>query len=219
MSKHGVPTHPSRHPFAVAALICLFGLFSGPGRAVAQNQSPSETVRAATDAILTGIKQRRSEFQKSDAALEAFVRQELLPHIDRDYTARLVLGIHGRKASKEQVEAFAEALTDNLMRRYGRALLEVEAGTKIRVTGETPLRDGRMMRVGTEVSRSAGAPIPVDYMMRPGPDGKWLAFDVIVEGVSYVQTYRAQFDQPIRQRGLDQVITDLRADRIELDEG
>ena len=205
----------NRRRMLAALLLPPLMLMSGLGFAKAGE--PSEVVREATDAILEEIKARRSEFESSNQALDAFVRSKLGEHIDQDYSARLVLGLHGRSATKEQIEGFSQALSDNLMRRYGRALLEIDASTAIKVTGESPLRDGRIIRVNTQVIRSGGAPIPVDYMMRPGADGKWRAFDVIVEGVSYVQTYRSQFDQPIRQRGLDSVIEDLREDRIELD--
>lgn len=202
--------------FLAPMLMACLLLFSSAGIAKAGN--PSETVSTATNRILEQLKARRTEFQNSGSALDAFVRSELIAHLDQNYSARLVLGPHGRKASPEQIDAFASALSDNLLRRYGRALLEVDAGTSIKVTRETPLRDGKMVRVSTEVKRRAGAPIPVDYMMRPGPDGNWRAFDVIVEGISYVQTYRSQFDQPIRQRGLDKVIVELRDGKIQLDE-
>lgn len=210
--------NPQKNPLDALVRIALGALLilsSGLSQAMAE--SPTEVVRETSNAILTEIHGRRAEFEASNEALDAFVRDRLVAHIDQTYSARLVLGLHGRSASREQIEAFAGALSDSLMRRYGRALLEVEAGTQVKVSGEVPVRDGKIIRVNTLVDRAGGAPIPVDYMMRPGSDGKWRAFDVIVEGVSYVQTFRAQFDEPIRKQGLDRVIEDLRANRIELD--
>lgn len=180
---------------------------------------PRETVAGTSEEILRELKRRRAEFRKSDQALNDFIRSTLGESLDRDYSARLVLGIHGRGATPDQINRFSKALSDTLMRRYGHALLDINPETDVKVTGETPLRGGKIVRVTTEVQRSAGLPIPVDYLMRQNADGRWRAFDVIVEGVSYVQTYRAQFDQPIRQRGLDQVTADLSAGKIEIDEG
>ena len=51
----------------------------------------------------------------------------------------------------------------------------------------------------------------------PDVDGGWKVFDVIVEGVSYVQTYRAQFEELLRTQTLDQVIAGLKADAIQLE--
>ena len=50
--------------------------------------------------------------------------------------------------------------------------------------------------------------MPVDYLVRN--NGGWKIFDVMIEGVSYVQTFRGQFDSPLRQKGIAQVAADLR---------
>ena len=70
------------------------------------------------------------------------------------------------------------------------------------------------MRVSSELLRSGGEPIPVDYLMRQS-GGTWKVFDVMVEGVSYVQTYRSQFDAPLRQKSIAQVAADLRAGTLQ----
>jgi phospholipid transport system substrate-binding protein len=70
-----------------------------------------------------------------------------------------------------------------------------------------------MMRVASRIVRQAGEPVQVDYMFRKKDDA-WLVFDVIVEGISYVQTYRNQFDEQLRTQSLDQVIAGLRSGAI-----
>ena len=78
---------------------------------------------------------------------------------------------------------------------------------------ETPLRGGAIMRVSTEMLRQGGEPIPVDYLMRKtGND--WKVFDVMVEGVSFVQTFRNQFDSPLRQKSIPQVAAELKAGKL-----
>lgn len=178
--------------------------------------STSELVQTTSDRILSELQARRDEFKADDAALQVFVRSEMDKVLDRVYTARLVLGLHARRASAEQIDDFAAALSDNLSRRYAHALLEVDGKTKIHVLGETPLRGGKIIRTNTEILRSAGAPVAVDYLFRE-VNGEWRAFDVIVEGISYVQTFRNQFDQLIRDKGLDRVIADLREGRINVE--
>ena len=61
--------------------------------------------------------------------------------------------------------------------------------------------------------RSGGEPIPVDYLMR-NVDGQWKIFDVMIEGISYVQTFKTQFDAPLRQKSIQQVATELRNGQI-----
>lgn len=177
--------------------------------------APGDLVLERTKAVLEAIATRRDEFRADPAALRGFVKSQLNDVMDRPYAAQLVLARHARGASAQQIQDFADALTDSLLRRYADALLDIDPGTEVKIAGTTPLRDGQMMRVASRILRHAGEPIQVDYMFRrKGED--WLVFDVIVEGISYVQTYRNQFDELLRTQSLDQVIADLRSGRIQV---
>ncbi len=57
----------------------------------------------------------------------------------------------------------------------------------------------------TEVKRSNGTRVPVNYSLRKTPEG-WKAWDVVIEGISYVKSFRNDFGAEIDQRGLDAVI-------------
>lgn len=197
-------------------LLMALLLSSTPYVIAAPQGSASVLIEATSNRILTQIKERRDEFKADDAKLQRFVRDEMNHVLDQAYTARLVLGLHSRSASPEQIDAFGKALSDNLNRRYAKALLEIDGNTKINVLGETALRGGKIIRAKTEVVRSSGAPVAVDYLFRDVND-EWRAFDLIVEGISYVQTFRSQFDPLIREKGLDQVTRDLQEGRIEVE--
>jgi phospholipid transport system substrate-binding protein len=183
-------------------------LFAAAAPATAGSESPSQMVKAHSEAILTTLDQRRAEFRRSPALLQAFIRTEMDLLFDRDYSARMVLGRHSREARPEQISAFGEALSNNLLNRYGSALLDIDPGVNVKIKAETPLQNGRTIRVATEIERRGGAPVPVDYLFRDTGNG-WRAFDVIVEGVSYVQTYRNQFDELLRREQLDTLTTRL----------
>ena len=179
-----------------------------PQAAIAQ-QAPAaagQQVVATGGRILTTLQQRRAEFRKNPAALRSFIDAELRGSFDSLYAARLVLGAHGRGASDADVKLFADAMVDNLMQRYGSALLDFEGKPRIRLKGETPLPGDRGVKVSTELLRDNG--VPVDYLVRN--NGGWKIFDVMIEGVSYVQTFRGQFDAPLRQKGIAQVAADMR---------
>lgn len=179
---------------------------------------PGDLVAERSRAVLAALAERREAFRKDPEALHAFVREQLDSVFDRDYSARLVLGRNGRDVDAEKLAAFADALTRNLLRRYGDALLEVDPGLEVRVKAETPLRGGRIVRVATEIQRRSGPPVPVDYLFHQTAAG-WRAFDVIVEGVSYVQTYRSQFDQLLRSESLDSLTAKLARGEIRPGEG
>lgn len=186
--------------------------------ATASQASASKLVLDSSSRLLTTLESRRTEFKSNPAALNKFVSSELDKMFDRDYAARLVLGVHGRGAAEGDIKLFADAMSDNLLQRYGSALLDFNSKLKVRVKSETALPGNRGVRVATEMTRPDGDPIPVDYLMRQ-VGGQWKIFDVMVEGVSFVQTFRTQFDAPLRQKSIAQVAADLRGGRIQADAG
>jgi phospholipid transport system substrate-binding protein len=182
--------------------------------ATAATASPSQLVLANSTRILTTLETRRAEFTKDRSKLRQFIAGEFNAMFDRDYAARLVLGAHGRGAADADVKLFADALTDSLMQRYGSSLLDFNTRLKVRVKSETPLRNGAIVKVSSEFLRQGGEPIPVDYLMRKS-GSQWKVFDVMVEGVSFVQTFRNQFDAPLKQKSIPQVAADIRAGKLQ----
>lgn len=187
---------------------------AAPAAATAPAGSPSQMVLANSTRILSTLEARRAEFTKNRAALSQFISTEFNQMFDRDYAARLVLGTHGRGASDADVKLFADALSNSLMQRYGSSLLDFNAKLKVRIKSETPLRGGAIMKVSSEYLRQGGEPVPVDYLMRK-VGSNWKVFDVMVEGVSFVQTFRNQFDTPLKQKSIPQVAADIQAGRLQ----
>lgn len=180
--------------------------------------TPSQLVLNNSQRVLSTLEKRRAEFSKNRPALRQFISTEFNAMFDRDYAARLVLGRHGRGASDEDVKLFADALADNLMQRYGSSLLDFNTQLRVRVKSETPLQRGFGVKVSSEFLRQGGAAIPVDYYMRK-TGTQWKVFDVMVEGVSYVQTFRNQFDAELQRKTIKQVATELRNGQIKADAG
>ena len=187
-----------------------------PAAAAATQGSPSQLVLDNTQRVLKTIEARRAEFTKNRAALQSFVSGEFTTMFDRDYAARQVLGRHGRGAADADVKAFGDALADNLMRRYGSSLLDFNTRLQVRIKSETALPRGLGVKVSSELIRQGGEPIPVDYLLRRAGNG-WRVFDVMVEGVSFVQTFRQQFDSELQRKSIAQVAQELRSGQISAD--
>ena len=185
-----------------------------PAASATTQGSASKLVLDSSTRILTTLEARRAEFRKSPATLKQFITSEFNRMFDRDYAARLVLGVHGRGAAPADVKGFGDALAENLMSRYGTSLLDFNSKLRVRVKSESALPGNRGVKVSSEMLRDGGEPIPVDYLMR-NVDGQWKVFDVMVEGISYVQTFKNQFDGPLRQKTIAQVAADLRAGKMQ----
>jgi phospholipid transport system substrate-binding protein len=200
---------------APAAVLAQAAPAAAPAAAsTAPAGSPSALVLSNSTRILATLESRRAEFSKDRGALRQFIASEFDNIFDRDYSARLVLGVHGRGASDADVKVFADALADSLMQRYGSSLLDLNTKLKVRVKSETPIRGGAIVKVSSEYLRQGNEAVPVDYLMRK-VGTQWKVFDVMVEGVSFVQTFRNQFDAPLKQKSIPQVAADIKAGRLQ----
>lgn len=212
-------------PLALAAAVLAAAPFAQvqaqaapPAASTMQGESPSKLVLDNSQRILSTLESRRAEFTADRGKLQDFIASEFDQMFDREYSARQVLGRHGRGASDADIKVFADALADSLMRRYGSSLLDFNTRLRVRVKSETPLPRGLGVKVSSEMLRQGGEPIPVDYLMRRAGNG-WRVFDVMVEGVSFVQTFRQQFDTPLTRKSIREVAADLSAGRMQADAG
>ena len=203
-----------------AALIAPAALLltATPASAATTQGAPSQLVLENSTRVLRTLEARRSEFSSDRKALNKFIASEFDKMFDRQYAARLVLGRHGRGADPAEVELFADALAESLMSRYGASLISFDGGLKVRVKSEDPMRGGAIVRVYSEFIRNDGTAVPVDYLMHK-VGGEWKVFDVIVEGVSFVGTFRKQFDAELDRKGIPQVAAELRGGKLKADAG
>ena len=182
--------------------------------ATAAQGAASRMVQDSAGRVLATLDSRHAECKANPAALNQFIKSEFTRSFDSDYAARLVLGVHGRGAAAADVADFSAAMADNLTARYGSALLEFNTRLQVKVKSETALPGGRGVRVSTQMLRQGGAPIPVDYLLR-NVNGQWKLFDVMVEGISYVQAFKNQFAAPLTRKPIREVAADLRAGRLQ----
>lgn len=176
---------------------------------------PVELIRQTIGDLFALVDNNRASFEAEPGLLEQELRERLLPRLDTIHSARLVLGRHGRGLEREQVEDFAEALSELLMSRYATGLLEFRSRDQIEFLPLAGDNTERSTRVRTRVRLDSGNRAPVDYVLRKA-DGEWRVFDVIIEGISYVATFRNQIGEEIRRDGFESMLDRLRAGEIEV---
>jgi phospholipid transport system substrate-binding protein len=168
---------------------------------------PQQLIETAANAMLKELDARRAEYRKDPTKVYALVDRILLPNFDVDLAARRVLGRHWRTATPEQRKRFVDAFYHSLLNNYGDALVEF-TGDRIRVLPLTVDPAATTATVRTEVKRSNGDKIPVYYSLHKDDKG-WKAWDVTIEGISYVKSFQEDFSSEIDQKGLDAVIQRL----------
>jgi phospholipid transport system substrate-binding protein len=170
---------------------------------------PSQLIESSANMLLSGIDARRAEFRKDPTGLYKLVSETLLPHFDTPYAAQLVLGVHWRNASAEQRKRFVEAFYNSLLYTYGDAMVDF-TGDRLKVFPTKVDGAAERATVRTEIKRSNGTKVAVNYSLRK-VNGEWKAWDVTIDGISYVKSYREDYGAEVSQKGLDAVIARLEA--------
>jgi len=206
---------------ALTTAAVVLALFVSTARAAdyaaTLSQEPVEIVRQAAGKILGDMDQNREQFTAQPQLLRDVVRADLLPLLDLEYSARLILGKAARGISPEQLSAFSTAMSDVLINRYADGLLEFRSQEQLEVMPMKGDNNDKLTRVRTRVKLNNGSFAPVDYAFHKTTEG-WKAFDVTVEGISYVVTFRDQIVPRVQSEGIDKVTADIQAGNLKLND-
>ena len=192
------------------ALILFAPLALAAGSDAGNNNAakgPVAVVRETSQKILNELEKHSGKIKSDPDYAEKLVKEYLLPHWDFDFTSQLVLGLAWRNASPGQRKAFEKAFLHYLTATYAKGLSGFK-GAKVQVLPFRGDTSKQFVTVQTRVEAEGHPPVEVDYVMRKTPQG-WQAFDVKIAGVSYVQTYRNEFQSEIRRTSLQALIARL----------
>jgi phospholipid transport system substrate-binding protein len=195
---------------AVAALLLVafgraFAADAAPAPAQGQAQAPDELIKGVAQDVLKDLDAHRAEYRKDPKQIRVMVDKHLLPHFDTEFAARRVLAKYWNSASEDQRKRFIEAFYQSLLQNYGEAIIDFTPD-RLKVLPFRGDASSNMATVRTEIRRDNGTIVPVNYSVHKTADGQWKAFDVTIEGVSYVKSFQADFGGEIERNGLDSVI-------------
>jgi phospholipid transport system substrate-binding protein len=188
-------------------LFLLGLLFLLPGAAWAQELGPEELVKKITSDVMTAIKTDKDLAAGDKQKAQKLAEEKILPHVDFQEAARLAVGRSWRDATPEQRKRLVEEFRAMLVRTYSNAL-EGYQGQEMKVLPSRVKPGDTDATVRNQFTRAGGQPVPIDYQMHKTPEG-WKIYDIAVEGISLVLTYRSEFDQVVKQQGIDGLIKRL----------
>jgi phospholipid transport system substrate-binding protein len=178
------------------------------GQAAFAASSPMNLMEQVTQQTLGALKENQASLRTNPKVVYGIIYRILLPHVDMQEMSRAVLGKQvWMRASLSEKQKFVGQFKLLLVRTYSSAL----AAYKNETVKFMPLRghdnSGRV-QVDSMILQQGGPSIPVSYrLVLKG--GQWKLYDLIVDGVSLVESYRAQFADAISQNGLSSVINQL----------
>lgn len=179
----------------------------------AQAQTPDQIVEAIARELGAALHGHRKEYMKDKPKLVELANHVLESHFDESYSVILVLGDYARTATPEQIFAFQKAFYNALLDRYAAELTHYRESRVTVIPARAPLEGPRAI-ARTHVKLNDGKEVSVDFVFRKDPDGQWKAYDVVIEGISYIASYRSQVGDEIRHIGLDGLIKRLQTEGL-----
>ena len=169
--------------------------------------APDELVRKTADDVINELKKDKDIKVGDRAKIYKLAEEKILPNFDFERICRLVLGKNWRSMSVDQRNMFQEEFRVLLLRTYAIALSKFRDQS----IEFKPLRmksSDKVVLVKTEITQSGGQPIDVNYALS-NSTGKWLVFDIVIEGVSLVTNYRSQFASQVKNNGIEDLLKKL----------
>jgi phospholipid transport system substrate-binding protein len=175
--------------------------------ATAQELAPDQLVQKINDDVMAAIKSDKQLASGDRQKALKLAEEKILPYVDFEEATRLAVGRAWSQASPEQKKRLVGEFKNMLVRTYSNAVEAYQGQTlKVLPSRSKPSEDEATVRA--QFVRAGGQPLPIEFQMRKVAN-TWKVYDISVEGVSLVLTYRSEFDAVVKQEGIDGLIKRL----------
>lgn len=168
---------------------------------------PEQLVRTVTQEVMAAIAQDPVLRSGDRTAVLAIVEAKILPHVDFTEAARLAAGRAWTTATPEQRDRLVKEFRTMLVRTYSTAI-EAYRGQTMEVLPVQMAAGATDVTVRSRYVRPGATPVNLSYAMHLTSEG-WKIYDITVEGMSLVLTYRTEFEQIARDAGMEGLIARL----------
>jgi phospholipid transport system substrate-binding protein len=196
--------------FTIFGLLALLLGFMPIGANAEELAPPQQVIKISSDKMQA--KMQDKSFIQNFSKVNQFVNEVIYPHTDFDKISALVLGKLWKTATPEEREGFKREFQTLLVRTYSRAFVEFKEWSVHFLPMEQG-EDANKAIVKTEVIQPGIQPVAVNYRMFLASDGRWKAYDIMIEGVSLVTNYRTTFTNEVQTKGSLSAVIDGLAKR------
>lgn len=178
---------------------------------IAPDSSPYDIVESLSKVVFKSVTSAKAQGDEKTTKelMQLIVRQQLLPFVDVRFAAYKILGPQLKQSTKEERDLFVDAMERNLVDTYSSALVQYN-NQEVRYEPKRDVSNQKMVAVRTELLQPGGKPLSMIFKLRKNSKtGEWKAYDLIVEGISLIDSKRAELSQPLRNDGIGQVAETL----------
>lgn len=174
---------------------------------VAKTDSPYELIQLIGEQLFDSVRRAKSVEYDSKAFMTAIVEKQLMPFIDVTFASYKILGTQLKKSTKEERLLFVEAMKLSLVKTYSSALTQYD-GQEVRYEPVKSVKGKKTVAIAIELIAADRPNINMTFKLRKNrKTEEWKAFDLVVEGISLVDSKRAELSRSIRQQGIRDVAT------------
>jgi phospholipid transport system substrate-binding protein len=170
-----------------------------------QSDDPYMFVKDVASATFTKMKQDQVIIKNDPQALIKILEQQLMPHVDHVYAALSVLGTQSKDIPREKLDKFFEQFRLYILITYSNSLSSYTNQT-VDFEPSRPIENKKIVSVKGTIKEAGKPDISITFQVRRNKENQWKTFDLVAEGISMVQSKRAEFAPMIRQKGIDSVI-------------
>jgi phospholipid transport system substrate-binding protein len=193
----------------IKGALFIAALIIGGPAAAQENLAPDALVKNVTLEVVDLIAKDREIRAGSRVKLIQLIEAKVLPHFNFSSMTALAMGQSWNKASPEQKKRLTDEFRILLVRTYASALAAYsEQKFEFRPLRAKPTDTDVTVQV--RVLQPGSQPVPIDYSMEKTATG-WKVYDVMVGGVSLVANYRTEFNNAVRESGVEGLIKSLAA--------
>lgn len=192
----------------IGAILFIFSV-SLAAQTNAKPADPYQTLESVGKNLFTRIASNQQELSKFPELMRTIVEEELMPHIDHKYAAYKILGKQLKKTTAEDRKKFVQSMRHYLIRTYANALTKYK-NQQVIYEQSKPVEGKKLVAIAARIVDSNAPEIEMQFKMRKNKKtGQWKAYDMVVEGISLLQSKKAELSRKIQQQGLAQVSLEL----------
>jgi phospholipid transport system substrate-binding protein len=170
----------------------------------------TDDVKKTVDDVVKIVSDK--ELKKNDQKRRQMLKKTISGIFDYNEMAKRSMGKHWNQRSAAEKKQFSELFASLLENSYA-SKIESYNNEKIVYLKET--LDGDHAELKSKVVTAKRDEFTLDYRMT-NQNGKWMVYDVVIEGVSLVSNYRTQFNKIITSNGYPELVKKLQTKTDEL---
>jgi phospholipid transport system substrate-binding protein len=173
--------------------------------------TPTDDVKKAVDEVVRIVADK--DMKKNDTKRRQALKKIIGNIFDYSEMAKRSLGKHWKDRSAPEKKQFAELFATLLENSYA-GKIESYNNEKIIYIKEVAV-DDEHVEVKSKVVTAARDEFTLDYRLFK-QNGKWMVYDVVIEGVSLINNYYSQFNKIITNGSYDKLVKKLQSKNEEL---